>query len=525
MPGDLDSGNAPKTYLNRPRRQNTNCDPCRRLKRRCVVPLSSHGVPDAICTNCKRLKRQCTFDFAIAQASYQTKKRKERQKRQIVNDQRPPTQTGSSNVHFDNTTLEVAGSPSDQFDGSSLADQDILAAWLNLDYDNILADSVTSISASHEQHNILTTPYSDHSPPEASQPEGQLTPATGQWSRLAGVQNHGLNHLSPTIGLSFNSPIYLLNSGIDAKIFGDRLSRIYDAIATASASRFLDYDCNLYATGNRYSLADSQSRSCTESTSVKSSMGLNAGPSRYLDPVSAQEGINQEISLLGSVRFLDHLSGLYGNRLNSAERKKSDEVFKAVLRVFSMQWLPGLSSFEPISIWDQFARDANSGGVECDSVDAFIDAWARARSLLNDAHHVQSFRVVFATLMFVGIVKPIKIIDREGDGPNDFLDTALRKLKYLDGLVTQYCANLGPSSSYGALAEASLSIVRWTGYIRDTGAALTMDHQCKLPDLWGATKGEGFSMGIVQHVDTQLRKSSTVPKRRLGDIGSHSKRP
>jgi hypothetical protein len=51
--------------------------------------------------------------------------------------------------------------------------------------------------------------------------------------------------------------------------------------------------------------------------------------------------------------------------------------------------------------------------------------------------------MVLATLLFVGIVTPTKIMDREDLVPNHFLDIALQKLFYLDGLVTQYCANLG----------------------------------------------------------------------------------
>ena len=45
----------------------------------------------------------------------------------------------------------------------------------------------------------------------------------------------------------------------------------------------------------------------------------------------------------------------------------------------------------------------------------------------------------------------------------------LQKLSYLDGLVKEYCANLGSRSTYSALLEASLSVVRWGGYIRDIG--------------------------------------------------------
>ncbi|CAI7601881.1 unnamed protein product [Penicillium glandicola] len=483
MPGDLSSPKASTSPANPPRRQNTSCDPCRRSKRRCVVQSDPDGIPNPVCTNCQRLRRQCTFEFAIAQSSPFSHKRRRRN----YGETSGSTRQNASN-DFDTTIEEVAGSPSNRFDATSVADQDVLAAWLNLDYDEIVADSVNLFSTNLEPSTSLIALGSDYIAPAESLREGQRTASTSQLTLLHGGQNLQSNNHRPTVGLSFNSPIYLLNSGIDAKIFGDRLARIYDAIATASASRFLDYDCNLYATGNRYRLGESESGSSNGSAPARSTVDATTISSRYGFPVSSQ-AMPYEISLLGSVRFLDHLGDLYGNRLNSAARKKSDEVFKAVLLAFSMQWLPSSPSLEVTSAYDHVPQNSRSreAGDDC-SLNAFIDAWVRARSLLNDAHDVRSFRVVLATLMFVGIVTPTKITEREDPVPNQFLDTALRKLSYLDGLVTQYCVNLGPSSTYGALAEASMSIVRWTAYIRDTGAALAMDRQCKLPDLWGTTK-------------------------------------
>ncbi|KAK4866000.1 hypothetical protein LT330_008740 [Penicillium expansum] len=459
-----------------------------RSKRRCVVQSDPDGISDAICANCKRLRRQCTFEFAIAQSSPFSRKRQRRNcgEPSISTTQNEPNDFDTWT--FDTTTEEVAGSPNNRFEATSIADQDVLAAWLNLDCDGIVADSVNLFSTNLEPSNSFTGLSSEDIVPEESQLGDQFTDDTSRLVRLHAGQNLESKNHRPSVGLSFNSPIYLLNSGIDAKIFGDRLARIYEAIATASASRFLDYDCNLYATKSRYRLGDSDSGSSNGSAPTSSAMDPIAIAPRFALPVSSQ-ALPYDISLLGSVRFLDHLGNLYGNRLNSTARKKSDETFKAVLRAFSMQWLPSSPSFGASSAHDHFPRNSKSGEAGGESsLNAFIDAWVRARSLLNDAHHVRSFRVVLATLMFVGIVTPTKIIDREDLVPNHFLDTALQKLSYLNGLVTQYCANLGPSSTYGALAEASLSIVRWTAYIRDTGAALAMDRQCKLPDLWGTTK-------------------------------------
>ncbi|RAL10879.1 uncharacterized protein BO97DRAFT_115405 [Aspergillus homomorphus CBS 101889] len=44
-------------------RQNTSCDPCRRLKRRCVLPPHTNDGDGRVGTSCNRLGHRCTFDF------------------------------------------------------------------------------------------------------------------------------------------------------------------------------------------------------------------------------------------------------------------------------------------------------------------------------------------------------------------------------------------------------------------------------------------------------------------------------
>lgn len=103
---------------------------------------------------------------------------------------------------------------------------------------------------------------------------------------------------------------------------------------------------------------------------------------------------------------LDHFGDLYGNRLSSAARRSSDAALKAVLRAFSLQWLP---------------NDSLGNGP---SLDVYTEAWFRARLALTDAHYVRSFRVVFAPLMFDGIVIPAKL--QSADTTHEFLDTGLQ---------------------------------------------------------------------------------------------------
>ncbi|KAJ5319899.1 hypothetical protein N7508_000182 [Penicillium antarcticum] len=465
MPGDQSVSQAFKSSLKPQRRQNTSCDRCRRSKRRCFVPSISEGVPGTICTNCQRLKHHCTFEFAKRHPTSPVNRR-----------QIPQVEVAAERIEhddlnsFDRLIEGLPGSLETQLNASSVVDQDILASWIDLDLDRLSDDHLTSSSNIYRASPPFALAHSDAPATTEIQQNNQIS---------LSLNRMRTNQYATAVPFSFDSPIYLLNSGIDAKILGDRLTRIYDAISTASSSRFLEYDCNLYATtGNRYRIGESKSRSSTESPPVTSIISPQNTPNNqplqsvFSEPTS--EEIIHEISLLGSARFLDHFSHLYGNRLDSNARRKSDAALKAVLLAFSMQWLP--------------VSDGNNSTDSESTLNAFTDAWLRARAFLDDARHVKSFRIIIATLTFVGIVIPTKLKEIEGFVPPNFLDSALQKLCYLDELLAQYRKNLGPSSTYSGLLEASMNLIRWTAYIRDTGAALSMDRQCKLPDLWGVEK-------------------------------------
>lgn len=481
MPDDAASQKASNSTTRSQRRQNTSCDPCRRSKRRCVVPTASAGIPGKTCANCERLGHQCTFQFAESQSVSFSNKRQKRQR----ND------TSGSNRDIDlsdiDGTIVDINRQNEQFDPTLLADQDVLSAWLNLDFDDLPGGDALYHTPEPGRSTPCTESLSEPIEVAECGVDNELTLHTTGYPKVESRRSY----IIPATGISSHSPLYLLNSGMDAKILGDRLTRIYEAIATASASRYLDYDCNLLPSRSSYRISESMSDGSNESVSARSSAESQASPSSFAKSISLQYEAGQEISLLGSVRFLDHFGDLYGNRLTFAARKKSDEALKAVLRAFSMQWLPSTPSMAESGFsHGDFLQDPAPVPAEEDSLNSFIDAWYRARSLLHDAHDVKSFRIILATLTFVGIVTPTKIIDKEGLAPSDLLNTALRKLCHLDRLVTNYCTNLGPSSIYGSLAEASLSIIRWTGYIRDTGAALSMNHKSKLPEQWGPAKGE-----------------------------------
>lgn len=447
------------------RRQNTSCDPCRRSKRRCFFSPGDGEAAGAACANCKRLGHHCTFDFARSRSKI------ERRRRQDVIISRQSVEWEESSAP-ERAVDGLTGVPGGEFDA--------LMPLLDLEFDHYVEDDATCFPGNTDLFNPLT-------PATATEEAQSKTRSYLPSARSDVVQCVSPYNAQYLIGNSLNSPIRLLNSKLDATILDERLARIHDTIVTGCASRFVDYDCNLYATESRYRLEDGIIENSQEPIPVRSSSSLqtnfpllNPGQSETeegrMTPQMLANNAGHAMTVLGTVRFLDHFSDLYGNRLSLTARRKSDEALKAVLRAFSLQWL----------------SPYNEGQEACDSLTSpFHDVWFQARSLINNALSAQSFRVVYAILLFDGISIPTKA----GSGPagpvkaHEFLDTGLQMLSYLDGLVKEYCANLGPRSKYGALLEASLSVARWGGYIRDIGAALTSDHRCKLPGASNHVKG------------------------------------
>lgn len=185
------------------RRQYSSCDPCRRSKRRCF--FSAPGDGEA-CTNCRRLGHACTFDFAKSRPTL-----KERTKK---------GQSRSSQSTSEAETVALA---------------DVVNPWLEEDRDD---------AGNLDLTDLLTA---DAATPAQVSNEPCLSVSCTPFDRIQ-------HNLPLFAGGSLNSPIRLLNSKLDATILDERLTRIYDTIITGCASRFADYNCNLYATTFCYRL-------------------------------------------------------------------------------------------------------------------------------------------------------------------------------------------------------------------------------------------------------------------------------
>lgn len=451
------------------RRQNTSCDPCRRAKRRCFFSLTENPPGEIRCVNCQHHNRSCTFEFA---ASKTTSKKTRRAGLERENSllHSPPVEGFNILPQADERAANGLTS-----EPTTTPNQDVWASWLNMD-----------AGQDNQQNNEST--FSDLVDPclmaepaniTVTRPEDRLTRRT-ETSPAAVYISQSI------VGSSPNSPIYLLNTKVDATILEDRLAHIHNAIVTGSASRFVDFECNLYATAPRYQLDGSGEipELNTPQASGLREPAAGAAEKELAVQVPTLSRGGFQMTSLGIVRFLDHFGGLYGNRLSPSDKSLSAKALKVVLRAFSMQWL-------------------SAEGASVDSLNnAYHDTWFEARSILHSAQSIKSFRIIYAILLFDGIAIPGK---PKSITLHEFLNTGLGHLQYLQGLVNEYCAILGPHSTYSALLEASLSVVSWAGYIRDIGAALTGNHSCKLPS---AVYTKGKPQDIVQ-TDTLKQVSNS----------------
>lgn len=471
------------------RRQNSSCDPCRRSKRRCF--FSSHSFTDASasCAHCTRLGHLCTFDFASSRFNSRPKKR------QRQNNSR------TDQISFDDSVDTPRRSPNSTSEFASTEARDDFVAWLSFDIDDYLASDLHSTTTSEPA-------LSDQQIPSEPRNDRRLSvlPTSSQ-----AVQRLPFGR-EFVPGSSSRSPINLLNSKLDASILDERLISIYEVIITGSAERFLDCDTNLYATGIRYEIESSRHESSNQPTPATnpypSDKDATSSPPHSLNiSGQLQPGIKSGFSggqtrtegngmtVVGCARFLDHFGDLYGNRLSQASKRRSNTALRAALRLFALQWLP--STGPEVDHW---ASSSDVTIVRLDErkpprsspLEFYTDAWNQARMAIDETRSVRSFRSVFAAFIFDGTAIPMSARNNSSETSieHEILAIGLQKLHELDKLVQDYCTTLGPSSQYGSLADASLTLVRWSGYIRDTGAALTSNYQCRLSNPLGDTNSK-----------------------------------
>lgn len=465
------------------RRQYSSCDPCRRLKRKCVYDGTTRQ-PGLACLRCKELGYNCTFDYVSTRV--EQKKRK-----------RYSTTSGHKQDQSQSTELASIGElveDVDAVDWNSVLQPYDGDVFLGLDdlNDNIVTDYFNLERLGKERQYLATV--------DSTQPSILDTNSTSSDYALQislSPQNPGPRKQSERAQLSSSwkgSPTQLLNSTFTAKSLGGCLYHTYAAMMHGMESRYLEYECNPFSPSQRYtfdlkneSLVIEDSGPSNEAPNPRMAdcpiidmlqsmpaLGyLRQGGSLQYRPL----GDSIKITFVGLAKFLDHFGHFYGNRLGRRRKMEDERMLVATQQVFALQWAV-TSSHETDKSFPIIQRSNDSSTVD---LHAFASSWFRARSLILNATPGISFTRVYAMILFHMSVAPEEAKDVAGE-LNDILDQCLRQFEHLKNMMDGYVKLLSNTSTYRNLLQSSVKTFQWFAYIKDTFAALLTERDCILAE-------------------------------------------
>lgn len=487
-----------------PRKQNSSCDQCRRSKRRCAFPPDVQPGTSATCLNCLHFGRDCTYEFVSSRLSHRRTKTSS-----------PPVPLQESTIAQDadspqdRRAIDAVTSSHDEFDESVPAQ----TAWppfpdhglpgVNMFLEN-LASEWAQLMTGERVPVDNATDCTESTIVESAALKG----ANGarRWSGGSPAHPKGL------LGSWRGSPIHLLNSSMELHLVNQNLGDIYGCMMSGIATRYLDYNCNLFAGSYRYSfdvecadvpgsrkgtdhfLARTYTPAWKRSSSTAQAVAV-PDPAYSLDDLAAQ--INK-VTMMGIARFLDNFGPLYGNVLGPKARKQDECTLTATLQAFSLQFAPApkkeartTTLNEPFESVLGSAVDENVGTDHSKSSHVFAAAWFNAYKLLMESMHTRSFIHLYAVFLFQMTTVPpeASLSDKVDVSPLEMVDLALKQMRELHSLIDEYCEHLEPRSIYRFLLHSSLSIFNWYAYLRDTIASVLTPRTCILEDAPLKLKG------------------------------------
>ncbi|EXJ68005.1 uncharacterized protein A1O5_08620 [Cladophialophora psammophila CBS 110553] len=484
------------------RKQNSSCDPCRRSKRRCAFPDGvKPGSPNS-CLNCLHLGHNCTFDFVNSRLNQRKNKAKQpasyvqeqpiapaipRSEKQVV----VPLCADPEPVDSTRRTTQNAlwgGIPYTGFLDVDMFMGNLVSEWTNLDRQVF----TTEAPATEHYQSSSTSSSTTHS----SGSHYQTPPRS--LSDLFARKNS-------TLGLWRGSPIHLLNSSVETQRINQSLGEVYNSMMSGIAIRYLDYNCNLFAGSYKYSFDPDQSNPSSLDINSGQSVGNMFTPSwknASVDTNGSQIHANMaperlasqinKVTMIGVARFLDNFGPLYGNAIDQKTRNQNERTLIAVLQAFALQFAPSKRADGPLAqlfenppdVSQCSGPDSGPGDRSTNSTHVFTAAWFNAHSHLVSSRDNRSFVKLYSVFLFLMTSVPPEAasISCYGDTPLGLLDDALRKMEELQGLVEDYCVHLGRQSIYRFLLQASVGIIRWYGYLRDTIDSVLHERPCMLED-------------------------------------------
>lgn len=487
--------------ISTPRKQNSSCDRCRRSKRRCAfAPDVQPGVPN-VCLNCAHHGHQCTFDFVSSQSN---KRRRKTSVPPPPNEHVAPLHQGRDRSEAREQILAVSPEPSE-----SIQTAPVELLWTetsqtgSLDVDMFMGNLFSEWTS---LNNRVLAPVA-----KAIDATETASSTSRSDSRRSNSPSHDPCEKSLP-GLWRGSPIHLLNSSVEFHLVNQSLGEIYDCMMSGIATRYLDYNCNLFAGTYRYSFDPDRSEPSIL-TQPKSNplikpftpswkrpirgVQSEASQDRTLTPEVLAAQINK-VTMIGIARFLDNFALLYGNTVEPKARQQDERTLTAVLQVFALQF----ASSHPVDVSGAAShKDSNSaaerligsvtGGSTTNSSHVFTAAWFNAHSHLMDSKQSRSFIHLYSVFLFQMTTVPpeARSTNQTGASALDLLDAALHQMEELQRLISDYCTHLWAGSIYQFLLQSSLGIFHWYGYLRDTVASVLNDRPCILQDAPLRLKG------------------------------------
>ncbi|KAK5044932.1 hypothetical protein LTR84_010304 [Exophiala bonariae] len=303
------------------------------------------------------------------------------------------------------------------------------------------------------------------------------------------------------------SPIHLLNSSVASQILNTSLGDVYNSMMSGITTRYLDYNCNLFAGPYKYTfepedLGQPMTPADAETQNPGTGIPVNIPNSKrnYLPPwrrsncnylpdtlqnrTFLPEQVDSQISrvtMIGVARFLDNFGPLYGNCVNRETRESDEKALTAVLQAFALQFAPSDSrsgplelNFSPSQVNSRFQKPKSN------NAQVYKAAWHHAYQNLLDSSDNRTFVHIYTVFLFQMTVVPSEgpaAKDVEGT-PLGFLDLALLQMTELQRLVESYSKDLKFESLYRFLLDSSLAIFRWYGIVRDSIASMLSDRAC-----------------------------------------------
>lgn len=462
------------------------------------------------CLSCLRSGQACTFNFAATQQARVQKKRGPRnESRSTVAESLSPglppcrsisNQENCSRIKDDGFEVFLNGPDNasdsiiDGFGHDDMMLNHIMAEWAHLIGEN-----------------------SDDKPASPAADTNETT-------------SHSKNHLQYPLHRNANtsltlwkgSPIHLLNSSVASQLLNMSLGEVYNSMMSGITTRYLDYNCNLFAGPYKYTFESEDLGQPMALTNVGSSastggaaVSISNTRGTYLPPwrksnrnfrpetlenhTFSPEQVGSQINrvtMIGVARFLDNFGPLYGNPIDRETREKDEQTLTAVLQAFALQFAPSDPRSDPLksnltpSQHSQFSSSIRNPASN--NAQVYTAAWHHAYQNLLNTNNNKTFVRIYAVFLFQMTVVPWECpVSEDAEGtPLGFLDIALSQMTDLQRLVEAYSKDLKVESLYRFLLDSSLAIFRWYGIVRDSIASMLYDRDCFMEEPPIRIRGE-----------------------------------